>query len=223
MHIRHTFAVGTFAIALPLASVSGQNTEPAAGKWSFSLGVDPTNFDLHPHQLSPRESGAQARMVANLTRSWQSAKSKWTRHISLMVGADATREVQPFGYSGGTFGPTCDCPMRVSRRYAGLTAGASYDVFRVSRFTPYITGGTGFYVDGYRRSPVNNFFLTPPEVPLYTNGADSHDAFSLGLNGGVGLKVRLGSHELFLEQRIHQFDISQPGIGVNPFSIGFRF
>jgi hypothetical protein len=39
----------------------------------------------------------------------------------------------------------------------------------------------------------------------------------------VGLKVRLGSHELFLEQKIHRFDISQPGIGVNPLSIGIRF
>jgi len=218
MQIRQVFAVSAFAIALPLASVSAQSTEPAAGKWSFSLGVDPTNFDLHPPKFNPRESGAQARMVANLTRSWQSANSKWTRHISLMVGADAPREVQPFVTSG----PTCDCPMRISRRYAGLIAGVSYDVFRVSRFTPYITGGTGFYVNGYRRSPVNEV-LTPAEIPLYLNGADSHDAFSLGVNGGVGLKVRIGSRELFFEQKIHQFDISQPGIGVNPFSIGIRF
>jgi len=112
--------------------------------------------------------------------------------------------------------------MRLSRRYAGLTAGASYDVFRVSRFTPYITGGTGFYVNGYRRSPVN-YVLTPAELSFYQNGADSHDAFSLGVNGGVGLRVRIGSRELFLEQKVHRFDISQPGIGVNPFNIGIRF
>ena len=219
MQIRQVFAVSAFAIALPLASVSAQSTAPESGKWSFSLGVDPTNFDLHPPKFNPGESGAQARMVANLTRSWQSGNSKWTRHISLMLGADAPREVQPF-FVG--VGPQCDCPMRVSRRYAGLTAGASYDVLRVSRFTPYITGGTGFYVNGYRRSPVNDF-LTPAEVPFYLNGADSHDAFSLGVNGGVGLKVRIGSRELFFEQKVHQFDISQPGIGVNPFSIGIRF
>lgn len=222
MQLRHVFAVSSFAIALPIASISAQGTAPEGGRWSFSLGVDPTNFDLHPPKFNPRESGAQARMVANLTRSWQSANSKWTRHISLMVGADAPRNVQPFGPSDGTFGPVCDCPMRISRRYAGLTAGASYDVFRVSRFTPYITGGTGFYVNGYRRSPVNDV-LTPAEVPLYLNGADSHDAFSLGVNGGVGLKVLIGSRELFLEQKVHQFDISQPGIGVNPFNIGIRF
>jgi len=222
MQLRHLFAISSCAIALPLASVSAQSTEPAVGTWSFSVGVDPTNFDLHPPKFSPRESGAQARMVANLTRSWQSGKSKWTRHISLMVGADASRQVQPFVFSDTGLGPLCDCPMRYSRRYGGLTAGASYDVFRVSRFTPYITGGTGFYVNGYRRSPVNDF-LTPAEAHFYLNGADSHDAFSLGVNAGVGLKVRLGSHELFLEQKVHQFDISQPGIGVNPLSIGIRF
>jgi hypothetical protein len=222
MRIRHVFAVSSLAIALPLASASAQTAAPATASWSFSLGVDPTNFDLHPPQFSPRESGAQARMVANLTRSWQSGRSKWTRYISLMVGADAPREVQPFVFSGGQFGPACDCPMHISRRYTGLTAGVSYDVFRVSRFTPYITGGTGFYVNGYRRSPVNGF-LTPADVSLYQSGADSHDAFSLGANAGVGLKVRLGSHELFLEQKIHRFDISQAGIGVNPFNIGIRF
>jgi hypothetical protein len=221
MQLRHVLAVSSFAIALPVASISAQSSEPTAGRWSFSLGVDPTNFDLHPPEGAYGQ-GAQARMVANLARSWQSANSKWTRHISLMLGRDATRSVQPFGFSGGTFGPLCDCPMRFSRRYAGITAGASYDVIRVSRFTPYITGGMGFYVNGYRRSPANPF-LTLAEVPLYENGADSHDAFSLGANGGIGLKIRLGSHELFLEQLIHQFDISQPGIGVNPFNIGIRF
>jgi len=190
MQLRHVFTISSFAIALPLASVSAQSTEPAAGKWSFSLGVDPTNFDLHPPEYNGGPSGAQARMVANLTRSWQSGKSKWTRHISLMVGADAPRQVQPWVFSSGGIGPLCDCPMRYSNRYGGLTAGVSYDVFRVSRFTPYITGGTGFYVNGYRRSPVNDF-LTPADAPLYLNGADSHDAFSLGVNAGVGLKVRL--------------------------------
>jgi hypothetical protein len=222
MQLRHVLAVSSFAIALPVASISAQSTEPTTAKWSFSVGVDPTNFDLHPPEYIQGGQGVQARMVANLTRSWQAANSKWTRHISLMVGADASREVQPFGFSNGQFGPLCDCPMRVSRRYGGLTAGASYDVFRVSRFTPYITGGTGVYVNGYRTSPVNQV-LTPAEVALYTNGADSHDAISLGANVGVGLKVRLGSHELFLEQKIHRFDISQPGIGVNPLSIGIRF
>ena len=74
MNVRYIVAAGSLAIALPLASVSAQTTTPSAqtttpepAKWSFSLGVDPTAFDLH----TP-EPGVNARMVANLTRSWQS-------------------------------------------------------------------------------------------------------------------------------------------------------
>ena len=110
MRIRYVLAVSSFAIALPLASVSAQNTAPEPAKWSFSLGVDPTNLDLH----TP-EPGVEARMVANLTRSWQSGNSRWARHISLMVGADASRQLQPIMIS--PFGPPCDCPMRFSKRY----------------------------------------------------------------------------------------------------------
>ena len=215
MLFRHVFAVSTFAIALPLASVSAQSTAPEPAKWSFSLGVDPTHFDLH----TP-EPGVNARMVANLTRSWQSGNSRFARHNSLMVSADAPRESQPFMIS--QFGPQCDCPMSVSRRYTGLTAGASYDLFRVSRFTPYITGGTGIYYNGYRRSPVRGF-LTPSELAFYQNGGFSQDNFSLGVNAGLGFKVRIGSHELFIEQMLHKFDVRQPGIGIYPLNIGLRF
>ena len=90
MHLRHAVTLGWFASALPLASLSAQSasstqgTAPDPAKWSFSLGVDPGNLDLH----TP-EPGIDARAVANLTRSWQSRNSKWARHISLMVGADA--------------------------------------------------------------------------------------------------------------------------------------
>lgn len=215
MHVRYVVAVSSLAIALPLASVSAQSTAPDTARWSFSLGVDPTHFDLH----TP-EPGVDARMVANLTRSWQSGNSRFARHISLMVGADVPREVQPGLIS--PFGPQCDCPMRLSRRYAGLTAGASYDLFRVSRFRPYITGGTGIYYNGYRRSPVNGV-LTPSELAFYQNGGFSQDNFSLGVNAGLGLKVRIGSHELFIEQMLHKFDVRQPGIGIYPLNIGLRF
>lgn len=215
MHVRYVVAVCSLAIALPLASVSAQSTAPEPAKWSFSLGVDPTHFDLH----TP-EPGVDARMVANLTRSWQSGNSRFARHISLMVGADVPREVQPGIIS--LFGPQCDCPMRFSRRYAGLTAGASYDLFRVSRFTPYITGGTGIYYNGYRRSPVRGF-LTPSELAFYQNGGFAQDNFSLGANAGLGLKVRIGSHALFIEQMLHRFDVSSPGTGVYPVNIGLRF
>ena len=215
MQLYHVFAVGSFAIATPFVAVQAQSGAPEPGKWSVSVGVDPSNFDLHSD-----ESGVQARMVANLTRNWQSANSKFGRHISLMVGADAPRDVQPGLVS--PLGPQCDCPMHFSRKYAGLTVGASYALFRVSRFTPYVTGGTGVYYDAYQRSPARGY-LTTSELPFYENGGFSGHRFSLGANAGLGLRLRLGSRELFVEQAIHDFDLSHRGVGVAPLSIGFRF
>lgn len=222
MQLRHVVAASTLALALPLASVSAQtatpsaqSTTPDAATWSFSLGVDPTNLDLH----TPGP-GVDARMVANLTRSWQSAHSRWARHISLMVGTDAPREVQP-----GIFAPVgapCDCSMDVMSRYAGLTAVASYDLFRVSRFTPYLAGGTGIYYTTFSRSPADGI-LTPSELALYQNGGFYQHDFSVGVNAGLGLKVRLGSHEIFIEQMVHKFDIGSLGIGIYPLNIGMRF
>jgi hypothetical protein len=216
MQFRYVLAISSFAIAVPSASLHAQDTAPAPGKWSLSVGVDPSNLDLH----TP-EPGVQASMVANLTRNWQSANSKFGRHISLMVGLDAPHEMQPLLFTPS--GPQqCDCAMHLSRKYAGLTAGASYDLVRVSRFTPYVTGGAGVYYDGYQSAPTRGF-STAAELQLYQNGAFSDHTFSLGANAGLGLRVRLGSHELFVEQAIHQFDLTRRGVGVAPLSIGFRF
>jgi hypothetical protein len=223
MQLRSAVAASCLALALPLASVSAQttipsapSTTPEAASWSFSLGVDPTNLDLHP----PGQ-GVDARMVANLTRSWKSGNSRWARHISLMVGTDAPREVQPlFSLTGGA---PCDCSMDVVSRYAGLTAGASYDLFRVSRFTPYLTGGTGIYYTTLSRSPADGI-LTPSELAFYQNsGGFYQHNFSVGLNAGLGLKVRIGSRELFIEQMVHRFDIGILGVGISPLNIGIRF
>jgi hypothetical protein len=227
MNVRYAVAAGSLAITLPLASLSAQtpastettppaqSTAPEPGKWSFSLGADPSNFDLH--RAPP---GMEARIVANLTRSWQSAHSRFARHIALMVGGDLPVEAQP-GIIG-LFGPQCDCPMRVSRRYAGLTAGGSIDLFHVSRFTPYVTGGTGIYYYGFSRSPVNKT-LTPSEVEYYQSVGFAKDWLSLGVNGGLGLNVRLGSHDFFIEQMLHSMDLDRRGWGVAPLNIGFRF
>jgi len=227
VNVRYAVAASSLAITLPLASVSAQSppsaqtpppaqsTAPEPAKWSFSLGADPSNFDLH--RAPP---GMEARMVANLARSWQSAHSRFARHIVLMVGADLPVEAQP-GIIG-LFGPQCDCPMRVSRRYAGLTAGASFDLFHVSRFTPYVTGGTGIYYYGYRRSPVNAS-LTPSEVEFYQSVGFAQDYLSLGANGGLGLKVRLGSHDFFFEQMLHSMDLNRRGWAVAPLNVGIRF
>ena len=210
MHVRYVVAVSSLAIALPLASVSAQTTTPEPPKWSFSLGVDPTHFDLH----TP-EPGVDARMVANLTRSWQSGNSRFARHISLLVGTDAPRQSNPIGDT------PCDCPIRYSARYAGLTAGASLDLLRVSRFTPYLTGGTGLYYGRYGMTPANGY-LTTQELRFYPNGF-SQSSFTLGVNGGFGLKVRIGSRELYVEQVLHSFDANHLGTGVNPLNIGIRF
>jgi hypothetical protein len=223
MQLRYVVAASSLALALPLASVSAQtatpsaqSTTPDAATWSFSLGVDPTNLDLHPPG-----SGVDARMVANLTRSWQSAHSRWARHISLMVGTDAPREVQPIFF--GPVGAPCDCAMDVMTRYAGLTVGATYDLFRVSRFTPYLAGGTGIYYTTLSRSPADGI-LTPSELAFYQNsGGFYQHNFSVGVNAGLGLKVRIGSHELFIEQMVHRFDIGTLGVGISPLNIGIRF
>lgn len=223
MQLRFVVAISSLALALPLASVSGQTTAssgqtstPEPAKWSFSLGVDPTAFDLN----TP-EPGINARMVANLTRSWQSGNSRWARHISLMVGGDAPHDA-PQGIPS-LFGlPQCVCSMHISRRYAGLTAGASYDLFRASRFTPYLTGGTGLYYREFGRS--TDGVLTPGELAVYGRDFTSNN-FSLGVNAGLGLKIRLGSHELFIEQMLHDFNVRDHygWVAIAPLNIGIRF
>lgn len=230
MRLRYAVAVSSLALAVPLASVfaqtttpstqtitsSAQSTTPTTARWSFSLGADPTAFDLH----TP-EPGINARMVANLTRSWQSGHSRWTRNISLMVGGDAPHDASQgiplfFGLQ------QCACSMHLSRRYAGLTAGASYDLLRVSRFTPYLSGGTGLYYSEFGRS--TDGVLTPGDLAFW--GRDfSQSHISLGVNAGLGLKVRLGSHELFIEQMLHHFDVQNHywSGSIAPLNIGIRF
>ena len=210
MHIRNVIALGSFAVALPLVSLSAQSPAPEPPKWSFSFGVDPTHLDLH----TP-DPGVEARMVANLTRSWQSPGSRFARHISLMMGTDAPRRTNP------SFDPQCDCEQSISRRYAGLTAGASYDLFTASRFTPYLKGGTGIYYKTLRTEPTSGA-LTPSQLALFYPNGFYQNGFSVGGNAGLGIKARFGSREVFIEQMLHVFDIGL-NQGIYPFSIGIRF
>ena len=205
MHIRYVVAVSSLAAVLPLASISGQSITSEPPKWSLSLGVDPTHLNLET-----RDPGVDARMVANLTRSWQSANSPLTRHVSLMVGRDASRQFQP--------DQTCDCWWRVSNSYYGLTAGASYDLLRASRFTPYLKAGTGVYYTKQSTEPVNNLILAG-QLPFLTY----RSGFSLGVNGGLGVKIRIGSHEFFVEEMLHAFDVRHLAKGVYPLNFGLRF
>jgi len=211
MDFRRSFAVSCLAVTVPLVPVFAQSaSQPEPPKWSLSLGVDPTHFDLH----TP-DPGVDARMVANLTRSWQSGNSRFARHVSLMFGTDAPQGFNPSG------DPQCDCLMNLRRNYSALTAGASYDLLRASRFTPYVKAGTGIYYIVASRDPSKGF-LTPAEVAYYQTDF-SHSGFSLGVNGGLGLKLRLGSHEFFIEQMLHRFDVRHSGTGVYPLNIGIRF
>jgi hypothetical protein len=220
MHLRYVVAVCSFAIAALAAPVHAQSTVAEPPRWSFSFGVDPGNFDLNT-----RDPGVDIRAVANLTRSWQSRNSKWSRHISLMAGAEAPHTIRPFFYSLRFDSPQldsqCDCSIRYADRYAALTVGASYDLLHAWRFTPYLTAGTGVYYTGFRRSAAHG--VTPPEFP-YFNKAFSQDKLALGVNGGIGLKMRFGSHELFIEQMLHELDLRrQPGRAIMPLNVGIRF
>ena len=204
MRASHVVAVSSLAVVLPLASMSAQST-PEPSKWSLSLGVDPTHLNLQT-----RDPGVDARMVANLTRSWQSANSPLTRHVSLMIGRDAPRQF--------LLDPTCDCWWRVFSSYDALTVGASYDLHRGSRFTPYLKAGTGVYYTKQGTEPRDNWLLTSQLPALkYQSG------FSLGVNGGLGVKVRIGSHEFFVEEMLHAFDVRRLDNGVYPLNFGLRF
>ena len=210
MNFRYVIAVSSLAVVLPLVSLSAQSSAPEPPKWSFSLGVDPTNLDLH----TP-DPGVEARMVANLTRSWQSPGSRFARHISLMMGTDAPRKTNP------SFDPQCNCEQSISRRYAGLTAGASYDLFTASRFTPYLKGGTGVYYKTLRTEPTSGA-LTPSQLALFYPNGFYQNGFSVGGNAGLGIKARFGSREVFIEQMLHVFDIGL-NQAIYPFNIGIRF
>lgn len=198
----HRFViVGCFSVALPLASGAGQEAPIEPRDWSFSLGFDPTYLDLGGQEL-----GVDARLVANLTRSWQSPNSRFSRRVSLLVGSAI-----PYNYQSD------QCIGCFSRSYAGLTVGASYDVFRVSRFTPYLAAGTGIYFDKASRKP------TALEAQ-YLDSRYWRPGLGLGANAGLGIKAQFGSREFFVEQMLHAFDLTRlRSRGVYPLNFGIRF
>jgi len=207
MQFRYVLAAAWIGFGVPIATLSAQDTLGVSPKWSVSLGVDPTHLDL-----STRDPGVDARMVANLTRSWQSANSRFGRNISLMFGMDAPRQFNPGS------DPQC-CWIAVKRRYTGLTAGLSYDLPSISRFTPYLKGGAGVYYIQSRTEPAAGF-LTTAELGYYPPGF-GRNSFSMGANGGLGLKMKFGSREFFIEQMLHMLDVW--GTGIYPLNFGLRF
>ena len=200
MHCSTAVSVLAIAVTFPLASSSAQSDPVEPPKWSLSLGTDLTDFDLRT-----RDPGVHARVVGNLTRTWQSPGSRFGRHISLMLGADSPQSQE------NCYG----CWNRVGKRYASLTAGSSVDLFHVWKLTPYVQSGAGVYYTKLT-GDVNGAAVIPS--PIY-----NRSRFSLGVNGGLGIKARFGSHEFFVEQILHAFDAREIDRGVYPFNFGFRF
>ncbi|MFL5502353.1 MAG: outer membrane beta-barrel protein [Gemmatimonadaceae bacterium] len=198
----------TLVLLLPFATALAQTApKEQPSKWSLSVGIDPTHLNLNTN-----DPGVAARFVANLTRSWQSPGSRFSRQISLMLGADAPRQQIAFTE------PCDQCWNKIGYTYAGLTGGGSLDLFHVSRFTPYVQGGLGFYWTRATSQPVNGFVLTSNLNTIY-----DRSQVSLGINGGLGIKARFASHEFFVEQALHAFDVYQMGRGVYPLNFGIRF
>ena len=190
-----TLLVASVALAQSDSAPSSK-TEPP--KWSLSLGIDPTRYN----STTPYDS----RIIGSLTRGWQNPGSRFSRELSLMAGT----------YSLSGNGVICGvCGGSSSERYLALTAGSSAELFHLWRFTPYVHGGAGLY---YRRFSASNW---------YTGGVStSHvtmNDFTLGINGGFGIRARVLSHEFFIDQTLHAFDFRALNRGVYPFSIGIRF
>jgi hypothetical protein len=199
----------SLSVILPLPSASAQSDSVSTStnetpKWEFSLGVDPTQLDLRT-----RDAGVDLRMVGTLTRNWQRPGSRFSRQLSLMVGADAPR------VSSSPEFACYGCWDRAAKQYVGLTAGASADLFRAWGFVPYLHTGAGAY---YTR--LRGRFSTVDFSPATSFARND---FSFGVNAGFGIKKRLLSHEFFIDQTLHAFDASTLDRGVYPLSVGIRW
>ena len=197
------------SLFLPLSPISAQSDSTAssstqAPKWEFSLGADPTDLDLRT-----RDPGVDLRFVSTLTRNWQRTGSRFSRQLSLMVGADAPRGTGPSFLCYG-------CWSRVTKQYVGLTGGLAADLFHAWRFTPYLHTGAGVYYThlggGMSTFDGANWVARPPRKD-----------FSSGVNGGFGVKAKLFSHEFFIDETLHAFDVHTIDRGVYPLSIGIRW
>lgn len=137
-----------------------------------------------------------SRFVGTLTRSWQKPGSRFSREISIAAWIHT-----PGGWS---------------ERYAGLTAGTSAELFHLWRFSPYVHGGAGLYYTRFN-ARTTRFSAVPTAYNLTRND------FSFGLNGGFGIRARILSHEFFIDETLHAFDVRALNRGMYPLSIGIRF
>jgi hypothetical protein len=205
--MRTILSVAASSLVLLSAHGAGaQTAETKAPLWSLSIGADPTHFDLRT-----RDPGVDARLIATLTRSWVLRNPAARFHVSLMTGFDA-----PHGFRDRE-----GVQVDITRRYAGLTGGASYEFFRKSRIRPYVSAGTGVYHDLMRADSKCDAGPCGEVTPLGL--IHRRDNTSFGINAAIGLRMRLGGRELFIEQAQHVFDARHSAQGITPFSFGIRF
>ena len=205
MNPSRAVAVLAASLLLPLSSGLAQAPVEEPSKWSLSLGVDPTNLDLRT-----RDPGVSASVVGTLTREWRAPNSSIGRYISLMLGGDSPIR------SGATAENCFGCWTSVSTRYASLTAGLTWDLVHVSRFTPYARTGAGLYYTSRSGNTTSGGVLTSQTIY-------STRQWSPGGNAGFGIKAKLGSHEFFIEQMLHAFDLRHIDRGVYPINFGINF
>jgi hypothetical protein len=195
MNRSHLSALVALAFLAPLSMSAQSNSD--------SQTTEPPKWafslgvDPTALDLRTKDPGVEAQLIANLTRNWQTPGSRWSRQLSLM--------------GGGCVG----CSSRIGKQYLGLTAGTSLDLFSLSRFTPYVHTGAGLYYTHLNGNAPSSAFLQ------YGNAVRNNIAF--GVNGGLGIKARIGSHEFFIDQTLHAFDVRAIDRGVYPLSFGFRF
>lgn len=202
MNNRRLLVVLVLGSGIPVTAASAQSDSVSAAKieppkWSVSLGVDPTRFDSRTYNT---------RLVGTVTRIWQKPGSRFTREVSLAAGT--------YTPGGGAY---CDgCWSNWAEQYVGLTAGSSAELFHLWRFTPYVHGGAGLYYTRFSATTSSwNGILSSSNV--------TRNNFSFGLNGGFGIRAKILSHELFIDQTLHAFDVRALNRGMYPLSIGFRF
>lgn len=201
MNCARLTAVLALTVGVPLISASAQSDSVSApkiepAKWSVSLGADPTRFDSKTYNT---------RLVGTVTRIWQKPGSRFSRDVSLAAGT----YTQSGLYCAG-------CWSTRGEQYLGLTAGTSADLFHLWRFTPYVHGGAGLY---YTRFSATTSSITT----IWSSSNVTTNDFSFGLNGGFGIRAKILSHELFIDQTLHTFDVRALNRGMYPLSIGFRF
>ncbi len=200
------FATAALLAVFPMTLKSQATVDIPPPKWSVSLGVDPTHFDL-----STSDPGIEARFAATGARLWQHRNPALTTHVALMLGADAPRALP-----GTEINPELD----VSRYYAALTAGGSIELSLRSRVRPYVSAGGGGYFNDVGWKIACTGVTCNPQLAKYQ---ERFRETTFGVNGGLGLNMSFGKKVLFVEQRFHAFDVTRLDNGVHPFSVGMRF